>query len=120
MTSDARAEGGGPAPRATVGPLPASVEAGAAAGSQLLDLCDRIVGEMARRRHLFAWLRAPDAAVGWLAVDAYYPASRLVVVCRSEPGPHDHLYRDLVPGRGLRLLEFSPAALPVQRDAAAA
>jgi hypothetical protein len=125
MTSDAIAEGGGPAPRAAVDPRPPAAEGAAAVGapaadnSELLDLCDRIIGEMGRRRHLFSWLRAPGAAEGWLAVDAYYPASRLVVVCHLQPGPHDHLYRELIPGRGLRLLELSTAELPVEGEAAA-
>jgi hypothetical protein len=61
---------------------------------------------------MFAWLRVPGSSAGeWLAVDAYYPRSRLVVMCRASPGPHDALYRELVPARGLGLLTLDPAAL---------
>ncbi len=78
--------------------------------ARILDVCDRIVQELGRRSHLFAWLRAPDAGPGeWLKVDAYYPGNRLVVVWHEHPGPHDHVYSELVPGRGLRLLELAPS-----------
>jgi hypothetical protein len=78
----------------------------------VLDLCDRVLGEIGRRSHLFAWLRAPGAGPQeWLAVDAYYPGNRLVVICRDEPTEHDHLYAELVPAHGLRLLELAPSQL---------
>jgi hypothetical protein len=85
------------------GPLPVSA---------ILALCDRLVGEAGRRSHMFGWLRVPGGdAEQWLTVDAYYPSNRLVVVCRSEPQPHDGLYRDRIPAHGLRLLELNPLAL---------
>jgi hypothetical protein len=53
-------------------------------------MCDRLLDEVGRRRHMFAWLRAPGASAGdWLAVDAYYPCAQLVVMCRPSPGRHD-------------------------------
>jgi hypothetical protein len=81
-------------------------------GSEVLDLCDRVIGEPGRRRHLFAWLRAPGAgAEEWLPVDAYYPAHRLVIVWRARDGERDPTYAELVPAHGLRLLEISPEEL---------
>jgi hypothetical protein len=75
-------------------------------------MCDRLLGEVGRRAHMFAWLRVPGSSAGeWLAVDAYYPRSRLVVMCRPSPGPHDALYRELIPARGLGLLTLDPVAL---------
>src|SRR5437764_6370394 len=80
--------------------------------SEILDLCDRAVGEPGRRRHLFGGLRAPGAGPEeWLPVDAYYPSHRLVVVWHERPSAHDAVYADQVPAHGLRLLELSPAAL---------
>src|SRR5689334_14954862 len=71
----------------------------------ILAMCDRVLGEVGRRRHMFAWLRVPGSASDeWLAVDAYYPRARLVVICRVAPGPHDGFYRELVPAHGLGLL----------------
>lgn len=71
----------------------------------VLDLCDGLLEEIGRRRHLFAWLRLPDAPPGeWLAVDAYYPARRLVVMCRPLSEVQTRLCDELVPGHGLRLL----------------
>jgi hypothetical protein len=71
----------------------------------ILAMCDRVLGEVGRRRHMFAWLRVPGSASDeWLPVDAYYPRARLVVMCRVAPGPHDGLYRELVPAHGLGLL----------------
>jgi hypothetical protein len=84
----------------------------------LLVICDRLLGEVGRRRHMFAWLRAPNSSTGeWLAVDAYYPRSRLVVIVRTEPGEHDALYRELVPAHGLGLLTLNPAGLARDPDA---
>jgi hypothetical protein len=77
----------------------------------VLAMCDRLLGEPGRRRHMFAWLRVHGAGRGeWLAVDAYYPRARLVVLCHP-PGPNDELYRELVPAHGLGLLTLDPAVL---------
>ncbi len=84
----------------------------------ILSICDQLLGEVGRRHHMFAWLRAPGAGADeWLAVDAYYPRSRLVVMCRSRPGPHESLYRELVPAHGLGLLTLDPAVLGNDRQA---
>lgn len=79
-----------------------------AVASEVLDLCDGLLGEPGRRRHVFSWLRGPD---GWLPVDAYYPARRLVVLCRAslESELPD---RQLVAAQGLRLLELPLSDLP--------
>jgi len=67
----------------------------------ILSMCDDLLGEVGRRDHIFAWLRAPGAAADeWLPVDAYYPRARLVVICRSASRPHDAVYRELVPAHG--------------------
>jgi hypothetical protein len=82
----------------------------------LLDACDRVLREPGRRRHLFSWLRPPGAPQdGWLAVDAYYPASRLVAVIGAPETPDHAVCRELVPPRGLRLLVLDPARLPAER-----
>ncbi len=78
------------------------------AAPQLLDLCDRVIGEVGRRRHLFGWLRRPGSE-DWVAVDAYYPGNRLVVVCRDERDDEDELIERQVPAHGLRLLRLEPA-----------
>ena len=37
----------------------------------ILGMCDRLLGEVGRRRHMFAWLRVPgSASEEWLPVDA--------------------------------------------------
>lgn len=78
----------------------------------ILSMCDRLLGEVGRRDHRFAWLRVPGSSAGeWLAVDAYYPRSRLVVMCRPAAGPHGAVYRKLIPERGLGLLTLDPVAL---------
>jgi hypothetical protein len=83
----------------------------------ILSMCDSLLGEAGRRHHMFTWLRAPGAGAGeWLAVDAYDPRARLVVICRSGPGPHDSLYRELIPAHGLGLLTLDPAALGTDRE----
>ncbi len=93
-------------------PGPEGARSSALSVGTILSLCDRLLDEVGRRRHIFAWLRAPGSETEeWLAVDAYYPGNRLVVVCRPEPGPHDHLYGELVPRHGLRLAQFAPADL---------
>jgi hypothetical protein len=77
-------------------------------------MCDRLLDEVGRRRHMFTWLRAPGASAGeWLAVDVYYPRARLVVMCGPSPGRHDSVYRELVPSaaHGLGLLMLDPAIL---------
>ncbi len=78
----------------------------------ILEMCDKLLGEVGRRSHRFSWLRAPGGvADAWLPVEAYYPRHRLVVICHSERAPYDHLFAQLVPQHGLRLLEFAPAEL---------
>jgi hypothetical protein len=78
----------------------------------ILALCDKVLDEVGRRSHRFTWLRAPGAvADAWLPVEAYYPRHRLVVVCHAERTAYDHLFRQLVPEHGLRLLQFKPAEL---------
>lgn len=80
--------------------------------TQILNVCDRILGEPARRRHLFTWLRSPSAAADeWLPVDGYYPGNRLVVIWHASPAPSDRLYAELVPAHGFRLLELTPEDL---------
>jgi hypothetical protein len=79
----------------------------------ILSICDRLLGEVGRRQHMFAWLRAPGSAAGsaageWLPVDAYYPRARLVVICRYERGPRDAFYREHIPAHGLGLLTLDP------------
>ncbi len=80
--------------------------------SMILGLCDRVLCEVGRRDHLFAWLRPPGPGTDdWLVVDSYYPSKRLVVVCREQPTAHDHLYAELVPSHGLHLLALTPREL---------
>ena len=80
--------------------------------STALDMCDRLLGEAGRRRHVFAWLReSGSAAEEWLPVDAYYPRARLVVMCRPTLDPHDGLFRELIPAHGLGLLRLDTDAL---------
>jgi hypothetical protein len=84
----------------------------------ILSICDRLLGEVGRRSHMFGWLRVPGAGAGqWLAVDAYYPRSRMVVMCRPSPGPDEAVYRELIPAHGLGLLRLDPAVLGNDRDA---
>ena len=78
----------------------------------ILAMCDRLIGEVGRRRHMFSWLRVPgSAAEEWLPVDAYYPRARLVVICRIAPGAHDELYREQIPAHGLGLLTLDPSLM---------
>jgi len=76
----------------------------------LLDQCDRALGEISRRHHLFGWLRAPGTDE-WLPVDAYYPGNRLVVLCRDGRSAGDELIDQRVPEHGLRLLRLAPGEL---------
>lgn len=90
----------------------------AAPVAEILDLTDRILAERGRRSHLFAWLRRPGGGpADWLAVDAYYPGSRLVVVCQDPASPHRELFAELIPAHGLRLLELNPDELTGGREA---
>jgi hypothetical protein len=93
------------APGVSGSPLPAE---------EIVSICDDLLGEVGRRNHLFSWLRSGPGE--WLPVDAYYPAHRLVVVYerRSE------LYGQLVPARGLQLLELDRDQLPKERAGAQA
>jgi len=89
--------------------------------ASILAICDRLLDEVGRRRHMFAWLRAPGAGAGeWLPVDAYYPRARLVVMCGAARDAHDTLYRELIPARGLGLLILDPDGLGDDPDAARA
>jgi hypothetical protein len=104
MTADGVAGERAPAP---TGGWPASLPV-----PMILGLCDRVLGEIGRRGHLFAWLRPPGPGTDdWLVVDSYYPSNRLVVVCREQPAAHDHLYAELVPSHGLQLLALTPKEL---------
>jgi sortase A len=87
---------------------------------EVLALVDGILAEPGRRRHLFGWLRAP-AATGedWLAVDAYYPRHRLVVVCVNS-AEHQAIVKEQVPAHGLRLLDVRPDEVSAGREAARA
>lgn len=95
---------------------------GVASPEAILDLCDRLLEEVGRRQHLFSWLRAPGAgAEEWLVVDAYYPARRLVVLCRDCDGDNDELFDELIPAHGLGLLRVELDALgPDPEEAVAA
>ena len=85
---------------------------GAASRDAILDLCDRLLDEVGRRQHLFSWLRAPGAGTEeWLAVDAYYPARRLVVLCNDADGENAGLFDELIPAHGLGLLRVELDAL---------
>jgi hypothetical protein len=80
--------------------------------SEILAVCDRELGEVGRRDHLFTWLRAPGGGVdAWLPVDAYYPRHRLVVLYQVRGRANADVYRELIPAHGLRLLELTPADL---------
>lgn len=78
----------------------------------MLAQCDRLIGEVGRRHHVFSWLRNPEGgSERWLEVDAYYPSRRLVVLCRARSGPFSDVYRELVPAHELHLLELDPAEM---------
>jgi hypothetical protein len=85
----------------------------------VLDLCDRLLGEIGRRLHRFSWLRPLGGAIDdCLICDAYYPSNRLVVICREEGSEPDALYAKEVPRNGLLLLVVTPAELGMDRLAA--
>jgi hypothetical protein len=86
--------------------------AGEVSVAEILAGCDHVMGEIGRRRHMFGWLRLPDAAADeWLVVDAYYPGNRVVVARRGE---HDALLSERVPAHGLRLLLLDPESLSAE------
>jgi hypothetical protein len=83
------------------------------AAADILVMCDRALGEIGRRSHLFSWLRPPGyGPEDWLSVDAYYPGNRLVVLWREKSAAHAQLYAELVPAHGLRLLALAPGDIP--------
>ncbi len=108
--------------------LEAQFETGSAAAGEprqtlsaeeVVAIVDHILSGPGRRRHLFTWLRAPGADnEDWLAVDAYYPAHRLVVVCQDTASEHESVFSELVPAHGLRLLEVRLAECSAGRQAA--
>jgi hypothetical protein len=105
----------------------------------VIDLCDEILGERARRQHRFDWLRGDPGPSGGrvrLPVDAYYPDHGLVVEYRErqhdEPVAHfdkpdrmtvsgihrgeqrelyDRRREEQVPAHGLRLITVSAGDL---------
>ena len=103
-----------PAPRQESGRAPGDSRPGV---PEILDLTDRLLGERGRRSHLFTWLRRPDGGpADWLAVDAYYPGNKVVVVCRDTAGPHAEVFGELIPAHGLRLLEIDRGQLVGGRE----
>lgn len=92
--------------------LPREIQDGPLPATSLVTICDRVLGEVGRRKHLFAWLRSPGSAPqDWLAVDAYYPANRLVVICGDRDSEHAAAVAELVRAHGLRLLRITSADL---------
>jgi hypothetical protein len=107
--------------------------------SYVVDLCDEVLGERARRQHRFAWLLGDPGTAGaraTLPVDAYYPDHQLVVEYRErqhdEPvayfdkpdvltvsGVHrreqrriyDRRRDELIPSHGLHLVVIRPGDL---------
>lgn len=107
--------------------------------SYVIDLCDEVLGERARRQHRFDWLLGDPGSAGaraTLPVDAYYPDHRLVVEYRErqhyEPVAHfdkpdvltvsgvhrgeqrriyDRRRDELIPSHGLRLVVIRPGDL---------
>lgn len=100
-------------------PLAPALPGGAQSVSEILELVDRILAEPGRRSHVFGWLRRPGGSNhDWLPVEAYYPASRLVVISQDKAAPYRDLFAELVPAHGLRLLEIGPQELGGGRSAA--
>jgi hypothetical protein len=86
---------------------------------EILDLTDRVLAERGRRSHLFTWLKRPGGGpADWLAVDAYYPGNKVVVVSRDTAGPYREVFAELIPSHGLRLLEIDRAQLGGSRESA--
>jgi hypothetical protein len=84
---------------------------------EILDLTDRLLEERGRRSHLFTWLRRPGGGpADWLAVDAYYPGNRVVVVCGETAGPYREVFAELIPAHGLRLLDIDRGQLVGSRE----
>jgi hypothetical protein len=78
----------------------------------ILAACDRVLGEIGRRDHMFGWLRVPDAdPPQWLSVDAYYPGNRLIALCGGHSEEVSRLCAGRAPTHGLRLLELAPGEL---------
>jgi hypothetical protein len=93
-------------------PLPAELDPGGAgaATAAALDACDRLLGEIGRRQHRFAWLRGPGDDVDYLEVDGYYPGNRVVVCCQSDPFVRAR-FAELVPAHGLYLVSLDRNSL---------
>jgi hypothetical protein len=77
----------------------------------LLDRLDARLQEVGRRQHRFAWLTASDAAGEWLAVDAYYPSHRLLVLTHPDPAVRLRAAQ-LAREHGLAAVVLDPAADP--------
>jgi hypothetical protein len=82
----------------------------AARQDAILDACDALLGEVGRRQHRFAWLRAPQHSEDWLPVASYYPGRRLVLALDPEPVERA-LLSALVPEHGLRLVIVASGAV---------
>jgi hypothetical protein len=110
----------------------------------VIDLCDEVLGEQARRQHRFDWLLGDPDTGGTrapLPVDAYYPDRRLVVEYRErqhdEPVPffdkpdvltvsgvhrgeqrriYDRRRDELIPSHGLRMVVLRPTDLASNRQ----
>jgi hypothetical protein len=82
--------------------------------SSPIDLCDALLGEVARREHRFSWLRVPGGE-DWLAVDAYYPGNRVVVAIAPD-AEAERVCRELVPQNGLYLVVLPAAEIVQERD----
>jgi hypothetical protein len=95
-------------PARPVAALPPAPVAADAAAPVAADLCDSLLDELGRRGHTFGWLRVPETGEP-LAVDAYYPANRVVLVSGLDD-ERDQLCRELVPRHGLCLI-IAPAQL---------
>jgi hypothetical protein len=92
----------------------------ATAVTAALDACDRLLGEIGRRQHRFSWLFDPrGGASEWLAIDAYYPGSHVVVICCAEADTRT-VCEQLVPAHGLHLICLDPGELGGDRVAVSA
>ena len=74
----------------------------------VLNRLDWQLGEAGRREHRFSWLR--DVRGDWLAVDAYYPSNRVVLIASADPDVLEHC-EQAVPANGLYLLTLEPEDL---------